>query len=79
MQAFYKVLAHAGIEDPAEVTDDMVNLEDKAFVREQEPEPDISEQVARMREAFAQPMAELQLLMDEFWPAADFRGIPEEL
>ena len=44
LQAFQKVLDHSGIPDLAPVTPDLVNLEDKAFVREQEPEPDFAAQ-----------------------------------
>ena len=32
-----------------------------------------------MRAAFAQPMAELQLLMDTFWPEVGFTGLPDEV
>ena len=79
MQAFQQILGHTGIPNPAPVTDDMVDLEDGAFKREELPEPDITAQVGRMRQAFAKPMQELQWLMDRYWPDIEFQGLPDEV
>lgn len=74
-----RVLAHAGVADAAPVTADMIDFEEDAFETNHNDLADVSAFVPALREAFAAPAADLQALIDEFWPELHFRGVPDEL
>ena len=81
MQAATQVLEHAGVRNPAPVTEDMVaaakGLSGARF-RAGASDPDVSKLLPQLRELFAGPEAELTRLINEHWPGHGFKGVPHE-
>lgn len=72
------MLRHAGVLDAQPFSESAMERT-KGFVGVHHDEPDISHLLPRLRQAFAQPQAELHALLDTFWPEMGFEGVPAEL